>query len=159
MAGEEDYKFMLDVRSYLEKKIGKVDYPEALLKRVILQNGKEKDEKKIDEHFEDELKGLHWQLIKEQLLVAQQIKVEEDDVKAVAKDSVRMQWAQNYGINNLPDEYVENFAADMLKRRENVERLADRAAELKLTAALKNVVKLNVKKVSVDDFNKLMQEK
>ena len=42
---------------------------------------------------------------------------------------------------------------------EDPESLVDRAIDIKLTAALKNVVKLNTKDISLDDFNKMMQEK
>lgn len=47
----------------------------------------------------------------------------------------------------------------MLKDRKNVDGLVDRAIDIKLIGALKNVVKLNNKQVSLDDFNKMMQEK
>ena len=69
----------------------------------------------------------------------------------------RAQFAQ-YGMNNVPDEYLENYAAEMLKKRETVDNLVERAVDRKLTEALKNVVKLNKKTVSLDDFNKMMSE-
>ena len=37
-----DYKFLLDVRAHMEKKVGKLEFPEALLKRVMLQNNQDK---------------------------------------------------------------------------------------------------------------------
>ena len=46
----------------------------------------------------------------------------------------------------------------MLKKQETVEGLADRSIERKLTEALKKVVKLKKKSVSLDDFNKMMEE-
>lgn len=45
----------------------------------------------------------------------------------------------------------------MLKKRETVDGLVNRAIETKLTAALKGDVKLKNKKVSVDEFNKLFE--
>ena len=74
-----------------------------------------------------------------------------------AKETARVQFAQ-YGMNNVPDEYVENYAKEILKKRENVDGLVDRAVDIKLTAALKKVVKLNEKEISLDDFNKMMSE-
>ena len=47
----------------------------------------------------------------------------------------------------------------MLKKRENVDGLVDRAVDVKLTAALKTVVKLDEKEISLEDFQKMLQEK
>ena len=153
-----DYKFMLDVRQYVEKKVGELAFPEALLKRVMIQNNKDKGAEYVENNFEGSLKELKWQLIKEQLVKANEVKVEEADLKAIAKDAIRAQFAQ-YGMSNIPDDVLENYAAEQLKKRENVDNFVDRAVEQKLMAALKNVVKLNQKEVTLDEFNKLMQEK
>ena len=153
-----DYKFLLDVRKHMEKKVGKLEFPEALLKRVMLQNNKDKGADYVEKNFEGSIKELGWHLIKEQLVAANGIKVEEDDLKAVAKEAMRAQFAQ-YGMNNIPDDVLENYAAEQLKKRENIDGFVDRAVDLKLTEALKKVVKLNEKEVTLEDFNKLMQEK
>ena len=153
-----DYKFMLDVRAYLEKKVGDLQFPEALLKRVMLQNNKDKGADYVEKNFEGSIKELKWHLIKEQIVAANNIKVEDDDLKNVAKEAIRAQFAQ-YGMSNIPDDVLENYAEEQLKKRENIENFVDRAIDLKLTETLKNVVKLNQKEVTLADFNKLMQEK
>ena len=153
-----DYKFMLDVRQYAENKVGELTFPEALLKRVMMQNNKDKGADFVEKNFEGSIKELKWHLIKQQLVAANNIKVEEADLKAVAKEAIRAQFAQ-YGMSNVPDDVLENYAAEQLKKRENVDNFVDRAVETKLTEALKNVVKLNQKEVTLEDFNKLMQEK
>ncbi|MBP3843744.1 MAG: trigger factor [Prevotella sp.] len=155
---DSDYKFLLDVRAHMEKKVGKLEFPEALLKRVMLNNNKDKGEKFVEDNFEKSIQELGWHLIKEQLVAAQEIKVEDEDLKNVAKEAARAQFAQ-YGMSNVPDEYLENYAQEMLKKRENVDGLVDRAVDLKLTAALKNVVKLNEKDITMEDFQKMLQEK
>jgi trigger factor len=155
---DSDYKFLLDVRAYMEKKVGKLEFPEALLKRVMLQNNKDKGADFVEKNFEASIKELAWHLIKEQLVAANNIKVEDDDLKAVAKEAARAQFAQ-YGMSNVPEEYLDNYAQEMLKKRENVDGLVDRAVDVKLTAALKQVVKLNEKNISLEDFQKMLQEK
>ena len=155
---DSDYKFLLDVRKHMEKKVGKLEFPEALLKRVMLNNNKDKGEKFVDDNFEASIKELGWHLIKEQLVAAQGIKVEDADLKSVAKEAARAQFAQ-YGMSNVPDEYLENYATEMLKKRENVDGLVDRAVDVKLTEALKGVVKLNEKDITLEDFQKMLQEK
>ena len=155
---DSDYKFLQDVRKHMEKKVGKLEFPEAILKRVMLNNNKDKGADFVEKNFEASIKELGWHLIKEQLVAAQEIKVEDDDLKNVAKEAARAQFAQ-YGMSNVPDEYLENYAAEMLKKRENVDGLVDRAVDVKLTAALKGVVKLNEKDITLEDFQKMLQEK
>ena len=153
-----DYKFLLDVRQHMEKKVGKLEFPEALLKRVMLQNNKDKGADYVEKNFEGSIKELGWHMIKEQLVAANNIKVEDADLKAVAKEAIRAQFAQ-YGMSNVPDDVLENYAAEQLKKRENVDNFVDRAVDVKLTETLKKVVKLNEKSVTLEEFNKLMTEK
>ena len=155
---DSDYKFLLDVRAHMEKKVGKLEFPEALLKRVMLNNNKDKGQDFVEKNFEASIKELGWHMIKEQLVAAQDIKVEDADLKNVAKEAARAQFAQ-YGMSNVPDEYLENYAAEMMKKRENVDGLVDRAVDVKLTTALKNVVKLEEKDITLEDFQKMLQEK
>lgn len=151
-----DYKFMLDVRAYMEKKVGKLEFPEALLKRVMLNNNKDKGEDFVEKNFEGSLKELAWHLIKEQLVTANEIKIEDADLKAIAKEAVRQQFAQ-YGMSNVPDDVLEQYADEQLKKREQVEGFVDRAIDVKLSEKLKTVVKLDEKNVTLEEFNKLMQ--
>ena len=157
---DADYKFLLDVRAHMEKKVGKLEFPEAILKRVMKNNNKDRKdvEEFVEKNFEASIKELGWHLIKERLVAAQGIQVDDNDLKQVAKEAARAQFAQ-YGMSNVPDEYLENYAQEMLKKRENADGLVDRAIDVKLTAALKNVVKLNEKDITLEDFQKMLQEK
>ncbi|MFW9602152.1 MAG: trigger factor [Prevotella sp.] len=157
LAVDADYKFILDVRAYCEKKVGKLEYPDALLKRIMLNNNQDKGEEFVEKNYEQSIKELTWHMIKEQLVAARDIKIEDADVLDAAKETARTQFAQ-YGMNNVPDEYVENYAKEILKKKENVDGLVDRAIDRKLVVALKDSVKLNEKEISLDDFNKMMQE-
>ncbi len=157
---DADYKFLLDVRAHMEKKVGKLEFPEAILKRVMKNNNKDRKDVEdfVEKNFEASIKELGWHLIKEQLVAAQGIQIDDNDVKQVAKEAARAQFAQ-YGMSNVPDEYLDNYAQEMLKKRENTDGLVDRAIDVKLTAALKNVVKLNEKDITLEDFQKMLQEK
>ena len=156
LAGNSDYKFMQDIRKYMEEKVGQLTFPEALLKRVMINNNKDKGEEYVEKNFEGSINELRWHLIREQLVAQTAIKIEDADLKQIAKQAIRAQFAQ-YGMSNIPDDILENYAEEQLKKKENVEQFVDRAIEVKLTNALKQVVKLNTKKVSLDDFNKMMQ--
>ena len=155
---DSDLKLLVDVREYLEKKVGELTFPDALLKKMMLANNKDKGEKFVDDNYAESIKELTWHLIKEQIVEANGIKIEDKDVKEVAKDVVRVQFAQ-YGMSNAPEEYIDKFADDMLKEGKNTDRLIDRAIDVKLTEAIKKVVTLKNESISVEDFNKMMQEK
>ena len=158
LKSDTDYKFLLDVRAYAENKVGELTFPNELLKRIMLNNNQEKGEAFVNEHFDASIKELKWSLIKNQLVKAAEIKIEDADVKAVAVEAARIQFAQ-YGMNNVPEEYLEKYANDMLKDKNYIDNLVERAIDVKLADAVKKVVKLNQKTISLDDFNKMMQEK
>jgi trigger factor len=153
---DSDYKFLLDLRAYREAKVGEVEFPNEVLKKVMLNNNKEKGEAYVEEHFEASINELKWHLIKEKLVKANDIKLEQADVKAAAVEAARMQFAQ-YGMNNVPVEYLENYAEEMLKNKQQAQSLIERSIETKLVAALKNVLNLNHKAVSAEEFGKLFE--
>lgn len=151
-----DFLFMKNVRKHLEEKVGELTFPTELLKRIMRNNNKDKDEKFIEDNFDMSVKELQWSLMKNQLVEANEIKIDDNDVKSVAKGMARAQFAQ-YGMTNVPDEYLEKYANDMLKERKSVDMLVDRAVDQKLMQALKGVVTLSNKSITLDEFNKLME--
>ena len=152
-----DWKFLQDLRAHCEKKAGKLTWPDELLKRIMKQNNQDKGDDYVEKNYEGSIKELTWHLIKEQLVAAHDIKINDDEVKGAAREAARAQFAQ-YGMSNVPDEYLDNYVQEMLKKEDNVQGFVDRAIDQKLIATMKNVVKLNEKKVSLDEFNKMMSE-
>lgn len=155
LATDEDFHFLQDLRKYAEEKVGQLTYPDALLKRVLKENNKDKDDEFINKNYEASLKDLTWSLIKNKLAEKAEVKVNDDDVKNVAREIARAQFAQ-YGMQNVGEEYVNNYAEELLKQRDTVNQFAERAVDEKLVAAIKPVVKLNHKEISLEDFNKMV---
>ncbi len=155
---DSEYKFMVDLRSYLTERIGKLEYPEETLKRIMRMNNEDKDEKFVDDNFEKSLEELTWHLIKEQLSDQFEIKITQDDVVDAAKQVTKIQFAQ-YGMANVPDDVLNNYANEMLKNKQQAENLVSRAVEAKITEAALKTVKLTQKEVSLEDFNKMFSEK
>ncbi|WP_300901217.1 trigger factor [uncultured Bacteroides sp.] len=151
-----DYKFLIDARKMLMEKVGKLEFPDALLKRIMRLNNQDKDEKFVEDNYEKSLEELTWHLIKEQLVEANGIKVEQEDVANMAKEATRAQFAQ-YGMMSVPEDILENYAKEMLKKKESVEGLVNRVIETKLASALKSQVKLNNKSISAEEFNKMFE--
>lgn len=148
---ESDYRFLSDLRKYAEEKVGTLSFPEELLKRVMKENNKDKDDDFVEKNFEGSIRELKWHLIKEQLVAAHQVKINDEDVKKVAREDARAQFAQ-YGMTQLPDEYLDNYAEEMLKKRESIDAYVDRAVDIALMEALKKAVTLNVRQMSLDEF-------
>lgn len=153
---DSDYKFLIDVRKMLMEKVGKLEFPDALLKRIMLLNNKEKGEEFVAENYDKSVEELTWHLIKEQLVKANEIKVEQEDVIKMAKDVTKAQFAQ-YGMMSVPDDVLENYAQEMLKKKENIDGLVGRVVEAKLAAALKAQVTLDNKTVSMEELNKMFE--
>jgi trigger factor len=153
---DSDYKFLLDARKVIETKVGKLEYPDALLKRIMLLNNTDKGEDFVNENYDKSVEELTWHLIKEQLVQQAEIKVEQEDVLNMAKDATRAQFAQ-YGMLSVPEDILENYAKEMLKKKESIDGLVNRVVEAKLAAVLKGKVTLENKVVSVEEFNALFK--
>ena len=153
---EADFRLLLDVRTYVESKIGEVKYADELMKRIMLANNKDKGAEYVDKNYEASIKELTWSLAKNQIVEALGIKIEDADVKAAAIDMTRMQFAQ-YGMNSVPEEYLTQYAEEMLKKPEQVDTFINIAVDRKLMVALKDVVTLETKEISFEDFQKLAQ--
>ena len=157
-AEDSEFRFLIDVREYLEKRIGDLEWPDELLKRIMRANNPDKEESYVEENYAGSIKELLWHLIKEQLADQTGIKVEQADVLETAKAQTRAQFAQ-YGMGNVPDELITKYASEQLQKKEQAEALVARTVEHKLREALKPIVKLQQKTVSMEAFNKLFEKK
>lgn len=154
---ESEYQFMQDLRDYVINRIGKVEFPEAILKRFMKLREADKDEAAVEEEFQKSLPDLLWHLAKEQMREQLEVKVEHDDVLETAKTIARIQFAQ-YGMVNLPEESITNYAAGMLKNEQQAQGLVERTIENKLVAKAKEAVTLKVKEVTMEEFRKLTEK-
>ena len=84
------------------------------------------------------------------------------DFDKVWADSDRDYWmtaqeAKEYGMLSIPDDVLDNYAQEMLKKKETINNLVSRVVEVKLAAALKAQVTLENKNVSIEEFNKMFE--
>ena len=149
---DADYKFLNDLKKYLIEKAGDVKFPDEKLKKIMRVNAKSDEE--VEQYFDKNVESLKWHLIKEQLVEMTKVKVDDQDVIEMAKEVTRMQFAQ-YGMINIPEQYLDDSVKEMLKKRETVDNLIDRCIEMKLSAAVKELVSLKKKKITSEEFNKL----
>ena len=154
---ESDYKMMLDARTYLMNRVGKMEFNEEILRELMMANRADENATIDDETFQKSLTELSWHLIKEQLVKKAGIKLDENDILGAAKEATRAQFAQ-YGMGNVPDELLENYAKEMIKQEKTREMLVNRAIDVKLISVIKESATLVEEEISVEDFNKKVSE-
>ena len=154
---DSDYRFGIDVKEILVKK-AKIDLPEEFLKRWLVESNDNMNTEQVEEEFSKSQDEFRWQLIKDHLYKTHDIKVDENEVKEGAREAARAQY-QQYGIMDIPDEYLDNFANEILSKKEEARRIAERKLEEKLLNFIKNTAKVEEKEVSVDKFRKLFETK
>lgn len=154
MQQDSDYKFGLDVKAALMKKVEKVELPADFLRRWVKTNNEKMTDEELDKNFPQMLEELKWQLVKDRLMKQLDIKVEKEEVEEYAKKVARMQYMQ-YGLMHVDDQYLTSFAQEMLKRDDQLRAMVERVAEEKIYAAERNIMKVEEKEVSQEEFNKL----
>lgn len=156
-SGNADFKFYYDLREYAIAKQGKLEFSEPLMKRLMKENNPDKDDKFVDENYEKSIDQLGWQLIRDHLAVAADIKIDDKDILEMAHSRTRRQFAA-YGMTQLPDELIDKYVQRTLGDNKQVEELFYDALVEKLTAAYKERVTLEHKKILLEDFEKLLKE-
>ena len=151
---EADFRFNKDARAYLVEKAD-VTVAEKFLKRwiYVINDGKFTMED-IEKDWDLFIVDYKWQMIRSYLMEKYGVKIEEADLLASAKGFAAYQFAM-YGMNNVPDEQLESFAKNILAQEEQGRRILDQVENEKTIAAVREVVTLKKKKISVEKFREL----
>jgi len=158
LSADANYKFGVDAQEMLLAKFDKLPFPDAFLKRWVLATNEKLTAEKLEEDYAKMIADLKWQLIKDKLAKASDIKVESVDVEEFAKKMAKAQFAQ-YGMIGLDDEIVTNYAKDMMKKEDTLKYIIEKVAEEKIFEVVKSSVKLENKDVSIEEFNKMFEQK
>ena len=154
-APESDYRFMVDAEKALLKKATDVVFPVDFLKRWMLETQKRTADN-IDEEMPKMIEDLKWHLMKEKIVTDNNLTVSEEELLETAKKITRAQFAQ-YGMINVPEDLLNGYAADMLKKEDSKRNIIDQSMSAVVAGFLKGAVKITDKKISVEDFNKLYE--
>ncbi len=153
-AQEADYRFSKDAKTFLLEKAN-VQIAENFLKRwvYVVNEGKFTMED-IEKDWEFFIADYKWQMVRNFLMNKYEVKIEEADLLASAKAFAAYQFAM-YGMNNVPEEQLESFAKNILSQEEQGRRILDQVENEKTFAAVREVVTLKKKKISVEKFREL----
>lgn len=150
-----NYKFAVDARKHFQDTI-QIELPKEFLKRWIKATNQKMSDEVIEKEFDNFMEDLKWQLIQDKIVKDNELKITEEDVNKVAKEMAAMQFRQ-YGLNNIPEEHLENYANHMMKNEEERRKIVAKAQEDLITSTIKDKVTLDVKDISFDEFNRMLE--
>lgn len=156
LTGDQNYRFTIDAEKAIRKEVGEIQLPDEVLKEFLISQNEALYEENIDKEYDQIRSQLVWDLEKDKMINALDIKVEDADLQNTARLMARNQFAQ-YGMTNVPDDAVEHYAGEILKDEKARNTIYRQTSDMKLFNAIRAAVSLDEKEVSVDEFNELFR--
>lgn len=157
LAPNSDQMFQRDFMEKMMADYGKdLVLPVEILKEWLVSRNDNLNAENIDEEFAKMESGLRWQLIRDYIGEKAEVKVTEEDLLGYATMMARQQFAQ-YGMTNVDDETLADYAKRLIADKNYRRDIAERVADFKLFQAVKNMITLERKEVSLEEFGKLAQ--
>lgn len=152
---ESDYRLMIDLKALAQEKT-EFQLPEEFLKKWLLRVNDKTTAEQIEKEFDSFRNDLKWQIIRNKVARDNEVKITEEELLKEAENITRLQF-QQYGLFYATDEQISNYARETLKREDDAKRIADKIIEEKVIEIFKEMVKLEEKEVSLEEFNKLYE--
>lgn len=146
--------FHRDAHDYLMKTYGDMELDNELLKKFILLTDRSLTAEKLEEDYDKMLPSIKWDVVSSELAEKLDVKVTEDDMLAQAK-TIATQQLQQYGMMNMDEETITDFAKRILSDKNYRKQIADNVEDLKMFADFASKINLDEKTVSLDEFRKL----
>jgi trigger factor len=157
LSRESDYKFRMDTKELLLKKV-EINLPVEFLKRwIVISNEGKYTAEQLEQEFPKFERDLKWQLIQNKIVKENDLKISDEEILEFAKAQTRMQFEQ-YGMFNVPEEHVTNYAEESLKRDDDRRRMFERKFEDKVIEFVREAVTIQSKDITSEEFDKLFEE-
>lgn len=157
LVGNSEMLFRHEAQKILLEKFGNMTFADDLMKRWLVNRNDGLTAENIDEEYVKILPQLKWEIISNAIGEKAEIKITEDDVLNFAKAQVAQQFAA-YGMANLDDEIITNYAKQQLGDKNFRQRLINQLGDVKFFNALKNFVTVDAKEVSLDEFKAIAEK-
>ena len=146
-----DQQFFNDVTEHLIEKAD-MELPAEFLQRWLQTQGEKPmtEEEAIAEYGKSE-KGIKYQLIEAKIAKENEIKVEVEDVKEVAKDKIRMQMRQ-FGQMDFPEDQMDGIVQNLMSNQEQVRQFSEEVMVQKLLQLYKEKMEVEEKEVTYKEF-------
>ncbi len=151
-----NYRFLVDAKEALTNAAA-LTLPVEFLKRWLVETNEKITAEQIEEEFGTFRKDLDWTLIKTKLAKDNEVRIEESEIALMARDMAQMQFHQ-YGMSNVPEEYLDNYANSILQNKEQKQKMAEKKIEDKVLEVIKEKSGLVFKKVSQKEFDDLFEK-
>jgi trigger factor len=151
-----NYRFLIDAKEALTNAVA-MKLPDEFLKRWLVETNEKVTAEQIEDEFVNFHKDLEWTLIKNKLAKENEIKVDESDIAAMAREMAQMQFLQ-YGMANVPEEYLNNYANSILQNKEQKQKMAEKKIEDKILEFIKGKAGLNFKQVTQKEFDDVFEK-
>lgn len=156
LAPNSEHMFNRDAQKTIMDRFGNFELPSEFLKKWLVARNEELTPENVGDEYEKMISSIKWELLRGKLAENLDIKVSEDDMLRFAK-SIAMQQFARYGMLNMDDDTVTNYARRILEDKNSAARMREDVGNRKLFNAVKALVNLDSKEVSLDEFKKLAQ--
>lgn len=138
----------------------KINIPNDFLKTWLKSSSQgQVTDDMIEKEFDQYVRGLKWDLIKNKIADDHKINVESEEVRNKAKELITAQFggpafAAQFGdkLDQFADNYLQN------ENGQNFMRLYNQLKHEKIMKLVKETIKVDEKTVSVDEFKKIVEE-
>jgi trigger factor len=138
----------------------KINLPDGFLKTWLKSTSQgQVTDSVLDTEFDHYVRGLKWDLIKNKIADDNQIKVEADEVRNKAKEMIVAQFGGQAFAEQLKDK-LDGIADNYLQNEngQNFMRLYNQLRGEKILKHVREKITIEEKKVSVEDFKKIVAE-
>lgn len=133
-----------------------MELPDAFLKRWLKSSNENLTDEQIDSEFSDFKENLRWTLIRSKLARQYEVQVTDEDIKAAFREQISRMLGGNPAM--MQDDFLDQMAARMMEREEEVDRVAQQVLTDKVFAAVKEAATVNPKAISGEDFEKVIAD-
>lgn len=146
-----DQQFFNDVTEHLIEKADMELPSEFLQKWLQTQGEKELTAEEAKEEYEKSENGIKYQLIEAKIAKDNDIKIEVEDVKEVAKQKIKMQMMQ-FGQMDFPEDQMDGIVQNLMSNQEQVRQFSEEVMVQKLLDLYKEKMKVEEKYVTYKEF-------
>ncbi|MDE5844295.1 MAG: trigger factor [Muribaculaceae bacterium] len=157
LAPNSEGLFRYQAEKEIIEKFGKFELPAEFLKKWLVARNEELNAENIDTEYERLVPAFKWELIKGDICSKNDIKVEEPELLAFAKQMAMRQFAQ-YGMTNLSEDIFEDYAKRMINDSKTRNQIVEQVVDNKMYNAIKAKAQVKNKEVSLDEFKKVAEE-
>jgi trigger factor len=135
-----------------------VTLPDEFLKRWLMDRYADKfNAENVEEAYIPEANYLKNHLVEEKIMKAADIKIEEADIRAAAVEYTKQMFG-GYAMTGLNEDLINQLIEPSLKKEDYRSRMINSAVKIKVNAAVKDMITVEEKLVSKDEFMKIVEE-